>query len=218
MADIVSGQDVDILSHVPGTGATNLGKAEDATHNSGDTGVMALAVRQDTTSPLAGDGDYIPLSVNALGALRVAGTETDNFDGQYNRALVVAGVDDDSGALPINLRMTTGTGALIVHVTSGTVTATPAVASTATLSNVNDTASSTTLLSSNANRKGAMIFNDSTEILYVKFGTTASTTSFTVKMLGGSYYELPGPVVYTGRIDGIWAADGSGAARITEIT
>src|SRR5690606_39198398 len=40
--------DVDVLSLVPGTGATNLGKAEDVAHSSGDTGVMALAVRRDT--------------------------------------------------------------------------------------------------------------------------------------------------------------------------
>jgi hypothetical protein len=36
---------VDVTSIVPGTGATNLGKAEDAAHSSGDTGVMPLAVR-----------------------------------------------------------------------------------------------------------------------------------------------------------------------------
>jgi hypothetical protein len=85
-----------------------------------------------------------------------------------------------------------------------------------TLSNVNDTASSTTLLSSNAARVGATIFNDSTQTLYVKFGTTASSTSFTVKIAAGGYYEVP--YSYTGRIDGIWAADASGAARMTEIT
>jgi len=63
--------DVDVLSVVPGTGATNLGKAEDAAHSSGDTGVMALAVRQDTTAALAGTtGDYIPLTTNATGHLR----------------------------------------------------------------------------------------------------------------------------------------------------
>jgi hypothetical protein len=89
-------------------------------------------------------------------------------------------------------------------------------APTATLSNVNDTASSTTLLSANANRIGATIVNDSTEVLFVKLGTTASATSFTKKMAVGEYWEVP--FGYTGRIDGIWANDASGAARITEIT
>lgn len=57
---------------IPGTGATNLGKAEDAAHASGDTGVMALAVRNDTPSALAGtDGDYIPLTTDNTGRLYV---------------------------------------------------------------------------------------------------------------------------------------------------
>ncbi|MCI0526785.1 MAG: hypothetical protein L0Y56_04935, partial [Nitrospira sp.] len=54
--------DVDVLSVVPGTGATNLGKAEDAVHTSGDTGVMALTVRSDAGGSLVGaSGDYSPL-------------------------------------------------------------------------------------------------------------------------------------------------------------
>ena len=62
--------DVDVTSIVPGTGSTNLGKAEDAAHSSGDVGVMPLAVRNDDIAALGGaDGDYAPLQVNAAGAL-----------------------------------------------------------------------------------------------------------------------------------------------------
>lgn len=69
--------DVDVASVVPGTGATNLGKAEDASHTGGDTGVFVLAVRNDTLATLAGtDGDYAPFQVNASGALYVAATDT----------------------------------------------------------------------------------------------------------------------------------------------
>jgi hypothetical protein len=57
-------------SLIPGTTATALGKAEDAAHTTGDTGVMALAVRQDTQSALAADGDYIPLTTGPNGSLR----------------------------------------------------------------------------------------------------------------------------------------------------
>lgn len=39
--------DVDIASAVPGTGATNLGKAEDGAAGDGDTAVAALGVRND---------------------------------------------------------------------------------------------------------------------------------------------------------------------------
>lgn len=64
--------DVDVTSVVPGTGASNLGKAEDAAHSTGDVGVMSLAVRKDTATALAGtDGDYAPLEVDADGKLHV---------------------------------------------------------------------------------------------------------------------------------------------------
>ena len=64
--------DVDVLSVIPGVGATNLGKEEDAAHSSGDTGVMPLAVRLDVAGTLAGTtGDYSPLQLNSDGELRV---------------------------------------------------------------------------------------------------------------------------------------------------
>jgi hypothetical protein len=64
--------DVDVLSVIPGTGATNLGKAEDAAHTSGDVGVMPLAVRNDTRGTLVSQtADYSPLQLNSDGDLRV---------------------------------------------------------------------------------------------------------------------------------------------------
>lgn len=64
---------------VPGTGATNLGKAEDAAHSSGDVGVFALGVRNDTpNAALSGtDLDYTPIALYRTGALRVAPPEED---------------------------------------------------------------------------------------------------------------------------------------------
>ena len=62
--------DVDVLSVVPGYGATNLGKREDDPHANLDTGVMALAVRNDVLAALgSGDGDYAPIQTNKTGAL-----------------------------------------------------------------------------------------------------------------------------------------------------
>jgi len=55
------------------TTLTGLSQAEDAAHTSGDSGVMSLAVRNDTPGSLADtDGDYAPLQVDADGNLRVA--------------------------------------------------------------------------------------------------------------------------------------------------
>jgi hypothetical protein len=96
---------------------------------------------------------------------------------------------------------------------TGTVATTKAT--TATLANVNDAASSTTLQASNAARLALIIFNDSTEILYVKYGSSASATSFTHKLFPGESYRED---LYTGIVTGIWASDASGAARMTELT
>lgn len=94
--------DVDVTSVVPGTAATNLGKAEDAGHTSGDVGVMALAVRQDAAAALAGtDADYAPLEVDAIGRLHANATEISGavYDGTtlctVKRFMAVCG-DGDS--------------------------------------------------------------------------------------------------------------------------
>lgn len=91
--------------------------------------------------------------------------------------------------------------------------------STGTITSVNDTDSSTTVLASNSSRLGAMFFNDSTASLYLKLGATASATSFTVLIPPQGYFELPAnPACYTGVIDGIWSSNASGAVRVTELT
>lgn len=71
--------DVDVTSVVPGTGATNLGKAEDGGHTSGDVGVFNLGVRVDTpnTALTNTDADYSPITTNKLGSLRTAIPEDD---------------------------------------------------------------------------------------------------------------------------------------------
>lgn len=88
-------------------------------------------------------------------------------------------------------------------------------AATGTLSSVASSATSVTLLAANTARRGATVYNDSTAVLYLKLGATASATSFTVQLGAGDYYEVPGR--YAGIIDGIWAS-ANGNARITELT
>jgi len=71
--------DVDVTSVIPGTGATNLGKAIDTAAGSTDTGVAALVVRDDALSTLTPvEGDYVPLRVDANGALWVTLTAAGN--------------------------------------------------------------------------------------------------------------------------------------------
>lgn len=90
----------------------------------------------------------------------------------------------------------------------------PKSTSTATNS-VSASASNVTLLSSNSSRLGATIWNDSTTAtLYVKLGTTASTSDYTAQLYPSGYYELP--YNYSGRVDGIWTA-AVGSAKVTEL-
>lgn len=83
------------------------------------------------------------------------------------------------------------------------------------------TATETTVASSATNvnlfaagwANGRAIYNDSTAVLYVKYGATASTSSYTVQIAAGGYFEFPQPV-YSGQVDGIWAS-ANGNARLT---
>ena len=74
----------------------------------------------------------------------------------------------------------------------------------------------TTLSEASPDRLALYLYNDSTAILYVKCGESASATSFTVKLPAAGFFELPLPC-FTGQVDGIWDAD-NGAALVTEIT
>ena len=72
-ADMVVAVNADgtAIGTAPGTAATNLGKAEDAAHTSGDVGVMLLGVRNDADAARSGtDGDYTPLAVDSAGRLK----------------------------------------------------------------------------------------------------------------------------------------------------
>jgi hypothetical protein len=86
----------------------------------------------------------------------------------------------------------------------------------AVVTSVAASATSVTLLAALAARKGALVLNDSTALLYLKFGTTASATSHTVQLPAGALYEFATPV-YTGQVDGIWAT-ATGDARVTELS
>ncbi len=58
-----------VILGAPAVTATGIAKAEDAAHTSGDVGVMALGVRNDSwgTTLSGTNGDYTPLAVDARG-------------------------------------------------------------------------------------------------------------------------------------------------------
>lgn len=87
---------------------------------------------------------------------------------------------------------------------------------TAALTNVAASAVSQTALSANAARQGVSYVNDADVNCYLKYGVTASATSFTWKLFPGEKWEPRDN--YVGRVDVIWDAGPTGALRVTELS
>lgn len=108
--------------------------------------------------------------------------------------------------------------ALVVAISPNNVVNTAETTSaTSTVTSVASSASTVSLLASNTSRKNAVFYNESTAILYLKLGATASLTSYTVQIPSQGYFEMPIGKMYTGAIDGIWSS-ANGNVRITELT
>lgn len=85
----------------------------------------------------------------------------------------------------------------------------------ATVTQVTSSATSVTLKAANTARKGLVITNDSTSLLLVKFGATASATSYTLPLPAGQTTYIAEANVYPGVVDGIWTT-ANGFAYVTE--
>jgi hypothetical protein len=175
-----------------------------------------------TAAPTLTNGNLSALSLTTLGGLRI--------DGVYAVATANATAADvmNSGgyvttAAPtyttgqLNPLSLTTAGDLRTVANQGTTpwTVVTNKAATSSVTTVASSATSTTLLASNATRQFASVYNDSTKTVYIKLGTTASNTSFTILLMPNSYWEVP--VDYTGQIDAIWST-AQGNARVTELT
>ncbi len=84
-----------------------------------------------------------------------------------------------------------------------------------TITRVGDSATAVTLAVANPARRELCIYNDSSSAMYMKFGSAATSTDFTLQMAPFSFYEMPLPI-YQGLITGIWTTDAGGAAQVTE--
>lgn len=136
-------------------------------------------------------------------------------------------VDGSAVTQPISGTITAnaGTGSFTVAQTTAanlnaTVTGSVIVnhSSTGTITSPVASASSVTLLAANTARISATFYNDvpTGQLLYLALSGTATTSSFTIKLWPGSYWDLP--INYTGIVSGIWTGGTSGACRVTELT
>lgn len=85
---------------------------------------------------------------------------------------------------------------------------------TGTVSSVGASVTNVTVLASNANRLRAWLYNDSTSEVYIKFSATASSGSYTKRLLPNEFFPVE---FYTGIIDAIWDV-ANGNMRVTELT
>lgn len=204
------------LATAPSTPVTNVGTFAVQSAQSGTWTVQPGNTANTTAWKVDASSVAVPITDNSGSVTVDAPVATPVFVRLSDGASAISTLPVSLASVPSHAVTNAGTFA-VQAAQSGTWTVTPTVpsASSATVSSVAASATNVTLLASNANRKAVYLFNDGASLLYVKFGATASTTSFTIRVDAYGYWES-GPIIYTGQIDGIWAS-ASGSARITEV-
>ncbi len=194
--------DAEITANLAGVQEVLIDEADDSILTYGNDGATNRAIKTDA------DG-HTQVDVLTMPAVTVTGgaTSAKQDTAQTSLSAIAASLDDlvdgsisdvaqDSTLQDIGDRLTKTT--------------------TSSVSSVAANASTVTLLSAESDRLSFSCYNDSSSSLYLKYGATASTTSFTVKIPANGFYEAPSPV-YVGVIDGIWDT-AIGSARLTELT
>lgn len=99
---------------------------------------------------------------------------------------------------------------------TGTLVITEGTVATSVVTRVPSSTSSQVLVPANPLRQGLLLFNDSTASQYVKLGSVASMTDFTVRLVPQVFYEVAQPI-YVGQIDVI-SSSTNGAIQVTELS
>ena len=90
-----------------------------------------------------------------------------------------------------------------------------AAARTPTTTNVSSSATSVTVLASNASRRGVSFWNNSTAILYLSASGTATVANAMFAIPPQGLLILDQQLIFTGAITGIWSA-ANGSVNVTE--
>ena len=79
-----------------------------------------------------------------------------------------------------------------------------------------DSAAAYTVITGNRGRKGIILSNDTDVTQYIKFGSGATTSAYSFKLVAGGIYESYGN--YTGLITAIAASAPTGKLNVTELS
>lgn len=166
-----------ITEITPGTGATNLGKAEDAVHTTGDTGVMDLGVANEARSNFGADGDYVPKGLKRDGTQYSQEVQAPVYENNTTgKALVEKNYSTTRVTADGQIKASAGFVSHISFAATGTVTA-------GTITLYNNTAESGTVLWSGIIQVGTApvtvpINADATLGIYVGYdGTVANVAT-----------------------------------------
>lgn len=189
--------DVDSAHPLPVTGGGG-GGGGDASAANQVTGNASLATIASAT--------HAEDSVSTSGDLGVLSLNVRNDDGQTAQT----NTNGDYAALAVDVN-----GALFTRERPSTVAGTPVAFALAANTSI-------TLLAANAARRGATIYNNSGQTVFLRFGATAVTSIlFTVAVVNGAYFEVPFKI--SAAIQGLSTLAGSTVAAgvglfVTEFT
>ena len=155
----------------------------------------------------------LPVGANVIGKTSIDQTTPGTTDSVTIKASV--GIGSLTETAPTTDTASSGLNGRLQRIAQN-ITSMFSAITTATLSNVTASATSVTILAANSNRRRMIVVNDSGSRLLLKFGATASATSFSIMLQAYDTYESPINVTYNGIIDGIWDT-ATGAARVTEM-
>lgn len=98
----------------------------------------------------------------------------------------------------------------------GSVATSPEKAAAATITTVAIDVAEVVIAAANAARKGLKVFNDTNQMLKIKYGAGADADDFTEPVPPQVTWIMDAPI-YTGQVSGYWEDDtGGGKARVTE--
>lgn len=122
----------------------------------------------------------------------------------------------NTGGTQLSITIANTSGISIANTANWSVFAVDSMPKVISITTVVSTIGTVTLMNSNAARVEGFVYNASQNPLFLRLGSSASTTFYTLMLVASGYYELPRPV-FQGQITGIWAT-ATGQALVTEIS